>query len=492
MSKKKKQTVTILVLCVVLLALGVAYIFASKYQKSKDETETTDESTVLYQLKEDNITKLHFTNEKSDLTFVKDGEDWKLENDTEFPVDQTKLTTMVGDVASVTASQTITEDCTDLSEYELDAPVLSVEVTDKDGTVKTITYGMESAAAEGCYAYTEDTKKIYVVPSNVTSDFDFTQSQLMVVPDSPDISEEYVTSYAIDKKKGRDFTATYDKDNAKYKDIYGWDITKAYSQTVAGDQDGLQTVFSSLSSVEYTEGVVYNATEKELKQYGISTPNYRLHVKYYTVKSDDSADTTTDTSEVAESDKEYHDFELLVGNMDDLQQNYYVQPSNDKGIYLVSVDTMNSLVDFDAFSCVYKTPCPANTDALQSITLTYGGKTYEMTLSKEEKPSTSSDTEYNYTATIDGKEVDDKKFREAYETLGSLVYSAKIKDSVTAVSDKPVATITFKEDDRTSTVKFIPYDGNNFYRVDVDGVCMFTVDMTTVDSYLKKFVDLTK
>lgn len=492
MSKKKKQTVTILALFVVLFALGVTYIFASKYQKSKEATDTEEESTVLYKLEEDEITKLHFTNEKSDLTFIKDGDDWKLESDTAFPVDQTKLTTMVGDIASVTASRTITNNCTDLSEYELDSPTLSVEVTDKEGTVKTITYGMESVAAEGCYAYTDDEKTIYVVPSNVTSDFDYTQSQFMVVPDAPDVSEEYVTSYAVDKKKGKDFVATYDKDHAKYKNVYGWDIKKSYSQTVAGDQDGLQAVFAGLSSLEYTEGVLYHATAKELKQYGLSNPGYRLNVRYYTVKSEDSTDSSTDTSQIEESDKEYHDFELLVGNMDDLQQNYYVQPSNSKGIYLVSVETINALVDFDTFSCVYKTPCPANTNALKSMTMTYGGKTYEMTLSKEEKPSTSSSTEYNYTAKINDKEVDNEKFREAYEALGELTYSAEAKESSATKESNTIATLTFAEDDKTSMVKFISYDGKNFYRAEVDGVSIFTVDITTVDSCLKKFVELAK
>lgn len=482
MTKKKKQSLTILILLAVLILLGGVYLLAGNYQKDKEKKENTTKSVSLYKFKESNITKLHYKNSNADITFVKEEDSWKMENDKDFPVDQSKVTTMVGDMAAVTASRVITKNCKDLSEYALDSPSLVVEVTDKNGKTESISYGLESAAAEGCYAYTgENTKEVYVVPSNVTDDFSYTQAQLMKLPDTPEISAQYVTAYEVDKKKGTDFAANYDNKKAKYKDIYGWDITKAYKQTVAGDEDGLQTVFSSLASLEYTEGVVYHATAKEEKQYGISDPKYTVNVRYYTVKNADDSNST----EIAEKDKKYHTFKLLVGNMDDTQQNYYVQPSGSKGIYLVSADTIAAIADFEAFSCVYKTPCPANTDSLKSLTMEYQGKKYEMTLDKEEKPSTSSSKEYNYTAKVNGKKADDEKFRKAYEALGNLTYSAAIRSSVKPSSDTPVATLHFVEEDKTFTVSFLPYDGSNFYRVKVNDVCMFVADMTSVDSYLK-------
>ena len=258
MTKQKKQTITILVLLLLLILLGGAYLFAGNYQKSKEKKESSATKSVsLYKFKENDITKLHYKNSNANITFVKEKNTWKLENDRDFPVDQSKVKTMVSDMAAVTASRQITKDCNDLSEYALDSPSLVIELTDKNGKTESISYGLESAAAEGCYAYTGDnTKEVYVVPSNVTDDFSYTQAQLMTLPDTPDISAQYVTSYEVDKKKGTNFLATYDNKKAKYKDIYGWDITKAYDQTVAGDEDGLQTVFSTLSGLEYTEGVV--------------------------------------------------------------------------------------------------------------------------------------------------------------------------------------------------------------------------------------------
>ena len=79
----------------------------------------------------------------------------------------------------------------------------------------------------------------------------------------------------------------------------------------------------------------------------------------------------------------------------------------------------------------------------------------------------------------------DKTFRKAYEALGKITYSAAIKSSVKPSADTPVATLQFAEDNKNFTVSFLPYDGSNFYRVKVNDVCLFVVDMTTVDSCLK-------
>lgn len=494
MSKKKRQSLTILVLCIILVCLGAGYFFASKYQKNKEEAEEeSDEEVVLYSLEEDQITKIHYSNSKADLTLVKENDAWKLEENKDFPVDQSKIEAMVSAAASATAKRTVTENCSDLSEYKLEEPTLEIEITDKDGNQKMITYGMESIAAEGCYAYTDDKKKIYVVSSSITTDFDYSQNELMELPKIPEINTEYITSYSIENKKGADFKAVYDKENSQFKNIYGWDITKPYSQIVAGDQDGLQTAFSSATTIEFTEGISYHASERELKQYGLKSPEYTLSMKYYTVKSDskeDEEEGDDTTAEIAEEDKEYHDFKLLIGAQDDLQENYYVKLEDDPGIYLLSAELVQSIVDLDAFSCVYQNPCPVNTDALQKISLKYNGKEYNMTLSKEQKSDDTTDVEYNYTAKINGKGVDDEKFRTAYEAFGDITYSSQIKKNVKPSSDTAIATITFTEEGRKSTVSFLPYDGVNFYRVDVDGVCQFVSDKNTIDTALQNLINV--
>ncbi len=475
MLKKKKQWLTVLALCVILLALCGIYFFANRYQNQKEKAEKEDaDKIVLYSLKKEDLAKIHYKNSKADITFVKEDGKWKLESDKDFPADQSKIETMVESAAEITAQRKVVENCRDLSEYELENPMLQIEVTTQDGQTGKIACGMESIAAEGRYAYSGDSRTIYVVPSSMTDEFDYSRNELMELPELPEINAEYVTAYSTEKKQKTTFHAVYDAKRAKYKGIYGWDIKEPYSQTVAGDQDGLQNAFAGIAALEFTQGVSYRATKEELKKYGLLSPNNTVHVKYYTVTSETgekdtespSADAENAEEKIKEEDKVYHNLELLIGSKDDTGENYYVTMAGNPGIYLLSAETVKSIAEIDAFSCVYAMPCPVNTDTIQKISLQYRGKNDKITASKEEN------------------------FQKAYQAFGEIEYASVIKKEAVKGSNTPVAVVTFTEKDKTSTVTFLPYDGVNFYRVDVDGVCQFVAEKNVIDKALEGLIAL--
>ena len=100
-------------------------------------------------------------------------------DDTKYSLDQSKVETLVSDVKKMSATSEVTSNCTDLSQYGLKEPALQVDITDKDGNKKTLTAGDESVAGEGRYAYIDnDTKKVYMVESAFTSDFETTKKEL--------------------------------------------------------------------------------------------------------------------------------------------------------------------------------------------------------------------------------------------------------------------------------------------------------------------------
>ncbi len=51
-------------------------------------------------------------------------------------------------------------------------------------------------------------------------------------------------------------------------------------------------------------------------------------------------------------------------------------------------------------------------------------------------------------------------------------------------------TIVFHEEKRDVTVRYLPYDGTNFYRVDKDGMDYFLVDKRSVDDVAAAFGSL--
>lgn len=475
MSKKTRQMVTVTSLCIALLAAGAGYYAASEHQKkqAKQETEKSAETT-LYSMKEDQIIKLHFVNETTDMMLVKDGDQWKDNSDPDFPVNQEYVDTMLDSVSEIKAARMVTDNCTDLAQYELDEPALSVELEDSEGNRASLSVGLESIAGEGCYAYAEDTSKIYIITSNFTTDFEYTRNQMMAVPDVPEITDENVKAYRVSAKKGKNFEVVYRGKKAVSNDIYGWDIISPYQKTVAGDEDALLTLFGSLSSLSYSEGVSYRGTKKEQKQYGLDQPSYTIDVDY-------------DTGENGDSRR----YLLKVGALDDTEENYYVTQSGDSGIYLMPVDTVDALVKIKAFDYIYTTPCPADMETLNGIEIAYQGEKTSIYVNKKKK-SDSSDSnkkEYTYTVKKGGVELNADDFQKAYEAFGSMNYTGEI-DQGKNVSAKPAATLTFHMQKKDITLQFLPYDGVNFYRISVNGVQEFLVDKNVAEKNIKALLAL--
>lgn len=178
-SKKNRQLLTIIGLCVLLIALIIVFFVATKHKDNSEKKEEAENNIELYSIKESDIAELHFKNSTAELTFVKNKNKWGLKDDTKYSLDQSKVETLVSDVKKMSATSEVTSDCTDLSQYGLKEPALQVDITDKDGNKKTLTAGDESVAGEGRYAYIDnDTKKVYMVESAFTSDFETTKKEL--------------------------------------------------------------------------------------------------------------------------------------------------------------------------------------------------------------------------------------------------------------------------------------------------------------------------
>ncbi|MCH5268257.1 MAG: DUF4340 domain-containing protein [Lachnospiraceae bacterium] len=492
MSNKKRQMVTIIGLLVLLVAAGVAYYGATVYQKEQAKKESAEDNTetTLYAMDVGKINKLHLVTDETDVTYVKKEGIWHDASDEQFPVNQDNIVEMLDDVAQVNASKLVVENPDDISQYQLDKPSYRVELEDEEGNSNTLVIGMESVAAEGYYAYVGDADKIYAIGSNVTDALNYTWGEMMELPETPDITAAYVTAFKMTPAKGDVFEAVYNEKRAVYKDYEAWDIKSPYKKVMPGSASALETLFGGLVSLSYVDGVAYHATKAQKKQYGLDKPTYTLDVSYYTLDETQGTGETdaTQTEEV----KTEHVFQLSVGAKDDLEENYYVSIRGEKGIYRIPADTIDGLVDIDAFETLCKTPHKANVDTLQEIVLTQGGKSHKITMTKEEvKNAISEDNSpvYNYFVKLDGKEVEDETFRTTYNNVFSeLVYRGEIDGAVKAVGEEPVQSITIKTDDRNLTMKFLPYDGVNFYRIELNGDCLFLVDKNVADKVFAKLL----
>lgn len=472
MTKQTKQMVTILILCILLIAAGVGYFVLIRHQAAQEQQEETadSEETPLYELSSDDVKQLSFQNDKAELSMVKQKGTWKLADDGEYPLDQDLIVEMVDEMAGATADRVVTENCEDLAEYDLDDPELSIQATDTSGKQTTLVVGMESISGGGRYACCgEDTSKIYIISTSIYTSFDYSLEQMMELPDIPAVKAEKVTHLKIASRKGKGFEAVYDKKNSPYKDIYSWEIDQPYSQPVAGDQDQLQTLFENYAELSFCEGVTYRSEPEKLSRYGLDNPAYEI------------------TIETAKKS-----VRLLVGDKKKDKSGYYVQLAGEDGVYLMDTDTVELLVDITPMNYVYQRLYAGSQEQLRSVELSYKGKNYSFAVTKKKADSDSDSTEEEYTYTIkqNGKKVDADAFAGAFEAVSNLAPNGEIDSAVEPSGDGKVAEFIFHEKKKDVTLTVYPYDNKNFYRIKVDDVMQFVVDIRTVDSIVDSFVSL--
>ncbi len=523
MTKGRKNALILLGLGALLAVCIVLYILIPQKDsveegEETEQTEQTEETIKVDTIDSEKITALKVTKDSASagLELVKEGETWKLAEDRKIPLDSETVTGLFSCLDPVEATKTLDKKEDSLKEYGLDDPAMTIEVTTEDGEFR---YKLGSAVpVEGGYyglATAED--KIYCLSESLYSTFDIEENSLIKKDELPEINADYMTYIGVDNKKGKDFEAKVVSREEQVDAYSSWNITKPYGKPLATSTKTWQTTLGYFTGLAFDELVEYGSGD--LKSYGLQDPSAMITVNYYTAKngytpeatatpSADGGDAGTDGSggaaEIPEKYRDNKKLQLCIGKK--TGEDYYVCIQGTDNVYTMSASAVESMTGIDAFDsmdhCVYSTLA---TD-LKGYDVSYGNTVMKISHTTVKTDSAASpaagqaDSEDSDSGTkniwkIDGKQVadeDEETFLTPYSSLYLLEYTSKAKDSVKPASQKPVLTMVYHEEDRDVTVKYLPYDGTNFYRVDRDGMDYFLVDKRSVDDAIKKFDELKK
>ena len=139
MDMKKHRTLLILLALFVILIL--IFLFLSFYERKQEEQNGGDDSQISVTDIE-SLLALSYTDhsEGTTMSFAKDGNTWYVSNDRDIPLTQSYIETMEDTFCSLTATREIS-DPDALSDYGLEDPAYTIELTDQDGTLTTVTIG---------------------------------------------------------------------------------------------------------------------------------------------------------------------------------------------------------------------------------------------------------------------------------------------------------------------------------------------------------------
>ena len=291
----KKKSVNLITAVGVLVVLSGAYVGVKAYvakQEAADTESAEEENPEIISIASADVKSIKFVIDKKEVTFEKDGDSWVKSDETDFPVDQDKIDTLVSSLNSIKAERTL-ENVEDASEYELDQPENTITVTTEDGETTVIQLGMENDSTSQEYIdLNEDSSTVYVVSNSTFSSFegtlyDFAKSGVFPTVDSSTVSKISV--------EGKDSSYVVEKDENNF-----WNIT-GDGETEKADSAKATSLASTLSSMAYSSYVNYNCAEDEFSQYGLDKPYAEIIVDY---QKEVKKESTDDENEAENGDEE--------------------------------------------------------------------------------------------------------------------------------------------------------------------------------------------
>ncbi len=488
----KKKTVKLVSAVVALGVVSGAYVGVNSYVSSqeKKESEEEDTSVELTSLSTDDITSVAFTAGQDNVEFDKKDDTWSEKSDTDFPVDQDTVNTAVGGIASLSATQEIS-DVEDLSEYDLDSPQNEIKLTTDDGDT-VLQVGMENESTSQYYVKkSDDDKNVYLVDSSAVEPFMGTLYDFAESGTFPSVTSSTITEVKVDKEDG--YELTQDPDNLF------WNISDGKTSEKA-DTDKAGTVTSAIGSLSYDSFVDYNCTDDS--KYGFDDPYAVITAKYTeeeaveddsentedTSESTDETDTDSETSSEDESstdsdtedadssdtedDSEEEetktvtvDKEITIYVGDETGSDRYVKVNDSKEVYTITEDSLTDILDSTVSDFYSLSVNYLSVNSLDSLEVKTTDGDHTVTVTRETtKDSDDEDAEETTTVSykLDGADLEETTFTTFYNKLINMTAQQRLTEDYTPEGD-PAYTFVFKDTDgNKTTAEYYEYD-TNFY-----------------------------
>ena len=423
MPKKKK----IYILLSVLVSLCFLTLVVSNIEEKKEDIKTNGESILEIDLSD--VTNLSWTINKNTLSFSKD-ETWTYDDDTNFPLDETKISDLLGIFKSFQATYTI-ENVTDYSQYGLSNPVCAIEIKTSDNTY-TIKLGDVSKADSQRYIDIGD-GNAYLATNDPYDSYNVSLSSLILNDEIPSMKE--VTSISF---KGSE-TYTISKEEEDKTSLCEDDTY--FTNDKALDNDLVDDYISTIKDLDLSNCVTYSVSDEELEEYGFNNPNLVINVSYTSKSNEEDQALTLYVSSNVKELEEYNN--ASDDDKEDLSVTRYIRIGDSKIIYPLSDTKYDSLMSYSYDDLRHQEIFYGDFDSVTSIDISLDGNDYTFT---------NDDDTYKY----NDEEIESTTLRNA---ITSLVADSFTSDTSTNQKEISITLNLDNEDYKTYKMDFYRYDG---------------------------------
>lgn len=497
--KKKRNTLVFLFICILVFAGGYALLSVYGPKDGEEDEEEQAEEVELLSMKEDSISSIEFENSFCSMKLLNQGEAWFWEKDKKFPLNQEYANDMAETVSDLKAIRKIVEDPEDMEEFGLKDPEITISFQGASGE-NTLYLGDESPSSDGgYYCRLNDDNTVYEVDASVFTSFNYSNHQMMVLEDIPEITTTQITKLEIKNPKEFDFTAV----NKAIGDSSSWSIEDSYSQPVVGDESEISTFLGSYGSFSYKEAVEYNC--KDFASYGLEEKKPAtafIQLDYYElvdVEEDDEAENTEDTGEETEGETKQetkqervdHQAKIVIGNQNE-DGDYFVRVNDSNYVYLMDEESVDKLLPDKAYLYVEKIISRISVDNMAKMTFTADGKDYIIT--RKEKTTVNDDgeeeTETDYF--FNNKTMETSVFNALTMSWSSLETAQELtkkeKKQLEKEEENIVLSVDIEGTGMDQHVEFLAFN-KSYYAVKDGEDMFFLIDKRDVDNFIQKLKD---
>jgi hypothetical protein len=300
---------TTILLILVLAGLG-AYVYFVEYPHAEQEAK----KKTLFEFKADEATQMTLDYGDHKIVLKKSGNDWRLTEPLDAPADATTVKNLVNAVAECEVKRELKDASSDLSQYGLDKPFVTVTVKLGDKDLPVFMVGKNTPVGFSTYVERADDKKIVLTSSAFRSGMD---------KKVKDLRDKTIIDFADNDVQRLDISGEGKNLQLQQKDDK-WNIVQPAAY--AADGASVRSFLSTLRSMRATDFPDDHASD--LSTYGLDNP--RLKITLHLGK--DNAEKN-----------------ILVGKENDKKE-IYVQRGGEPTVYTVSDwvfrDLDKNLADF--------------------------------------------------------------------------------------------------------------------------------------------------
>lgn len=358
----------------VLVVACVATFILTQFEADKEKIKATGE--IIMEVSGDDVHSLSWEYGETALAFHKDGA-WLYDEDEAFPVNEEKIHGMLEQFEALGVSFII-EEVSDYSMYGLDKPECVIHFATADQTY-TVEVGDFSNMDQERYISIGD-GNVYLAKIDPLEKFDVGLKDM--IKHDEDLSYEQITQIKFEGTENytifyeEDSTATYCTD-----DVY---FTERNGKTLPLDTDRVGSWLESLTTLNPTDYVTYNATEEELESYHLMEPELTVTVDY-TAKEDGKEVSDTFVLSISRNPEELAAAEEAEANEEEVPEvSAYVRIGDSRIVYKVSQYNSNRIRAATYNDLRHREVLPAVFDDIYQIDASLEGSDYTIAADSEE------------------------------------------------------------------------------------------------------------